>query len=616
MTTSGAHDRQPPITERLTPPGDDTDTVYYAPREGDLAMLALLLTVVLGTGGYTWHQLGGENPTGRAIFFGLFLFCMLWVAIVYTFKLSFGVVVGPHGLSLTRGPWRTELSWAETARLVERTESNGSRNYRWVVAMAYDTRRLQVREDMVSDYDRFRQDVYLRHRNWQDHGGTWGTAASGPFTASDDIRSRITWQLIAFALFLLPGLYFTLLLPETGLVGPVILLGAATFAVLVVRTWLGRQTYAVDNHSVSARRLFRPETVLRWRAMTKVERVRHPFGWVFRLGILLGNGLLELAARGDSRVRSFPWAPRVPEYLILRGAGHQVRIRLHQLARPDELLAWVEFYERIGRHATTRPASKSRPVPATLSFASPDQAMATPAGGVVAMDGLDGLDALDTAQTPIGVPRDPWAAAGTPASAGATTQPTASRPTHPGVFPPPAYTPAPRNTYETEYRYAASAPGSTPTSDDDAWLRETEAHLRAARPGSIPGVASHPGTPTPPAGHITRPAHLSQPAEHAARPSVPSRPAHQTHPARPTQPPQPPQPPRPIQQPPYYQPGPTQPRPLQPNPPTHPPTHPPMPTASTPDTSQHDDGFDAPTMDFQHAPPPPLPRFGPTKPEE
>jgi hypothetical protein len=56
-----------------------------------------------------------------------------------------------------------------------------------------------------------------------------------------------------------------------------------------------------------------------------------------------------VAARRDGRVQSFDWYPRVPEYLTLRGAGRQVRIRLHRLARPDEMLAWVEFYERLGR---------------------------------------------------------------------------------------------------------------------------------------------------------------------------------------------------------------------------------------------------------------------------
>ena len=85
---------------------------------------------------------------------------------------------------------------------------------------------------------------------------------------------------------------------------------------------------------------------LTWGEVTKVERTRHPVSGIILSGVALGRLALRLASRGDTGIRSFAWSPRVPEYLILRGGGRQARIRLHRLNQPDELLAWVEFYDQ------------------------------------------------------------------------------------------------------------------------------------------------------------------------------------------------------------------------------------------------------------------------------
>src|SRR5260370_34484245 len=83
-----------------------------------------------------------------------------------------------------------------------------------------------------------------------------------------------------------------------------------------------------------------------------------------------GPVALKAAAAPYLRVQSFDWAPRVPEYLTLRGAGRQVRIRLHRLTRPDEMLAWVEFYERQARHSSThRQARRTAPLGRLLGSA-------------------------------------------------------------------------------------------------------------------------------------------------------------------------------------------------------------------------------------------------------
>jgi hypothetical protein len=91
-----------------------------------------------------------------------------------------------------------------------------------------------------------------------------------------------------------------------------------------------------------------------------MDRSRHPFNVAIKAGIAVGRFALKLAMRNDKRLRSFDWYPRVPEYLSLRGGGHQIRINLHRVARPDELLAWVEFYERVGKRVSATEGQRKK----------------------------------------------------------------------------------------------------------------------------------------------------------------------------------------------------------------------------------------------------------------
>jgi hypothetical protein len=362
VSTTQSPDRGPQArsTQRLrdlTP--HDRDSVYYLPRGADWLWLGLFAAVLLGTCAWIWSQMGGESALGREIFFAAVLLSILWAAVIYTFKLSVSITVGPRGMSLVRGPWRTELTWAEVARMLERGKTSGGQHMRWVVAQAYDGRELRIREDMVTDYSRFRLEVYERHRLWQDHGGTWGTTGGGPFSATDDVANLVTWWLIGGGFCLLPGLYFLLLIPDTFYPGASLVALGALCALMALRARLGRQTYAVDRRAVVMHRPLRVVT-LSWSEVARVDRIRSPFRLLARLGILLGQGLLALAARADGRVESFSWSPRVPEYLMLRGGGRRVRVRLHRLARPDELLAWIEFYAQVAKEAREHPLA---PVP-------------------------------------------------------------------------------------------------------------------------------------------------------------------------------------------------------------------------------------------------------------
>src|SRR5206468_1001402 len=111
-------------------------------------------------------------------------------------------------------------------------------------------------------------------------------------------------------------------------------------------------------------------------------------------------------------------------YLTMRGTGRLVRIALHRVARPDELLAWVEFYERLGRRATaseqvrrtaapaTKPVLPELPAPDLSSPSGPldpwggardgdlEPASASNAAGMMDSEAVGALEAQDTAPAP------------------------------------------------------------------------------------------------------------------------------------------------------------------------------------------------------------------------
>ena len=357
----------------------DRDTAHYVPRMGDWLLLAILVVIFLGNGIYIWLKMGANSHAGRAIFFGLLLLCVLWAAIVYTFKLSVCVRVGPHGMSVVRGPWSTELAWRDVARLTERSQVRDGQRFRWLVALARDGRRMQIRDDMVLNYERFRLEVYERFRLWNDHGGTWGTTGGGPYAATEMLSGQTTWWTVGAVALGLPGVYFWVLLPETNPLGFALTAAAVVCGMLSVRSMLARQSYVVDGKVITVRRPFR-SIRLPWREVARVERTRTTFGGAIQVGIIAGRLVLKLAARTDGRVESFDWSPRIPEYLILRGAGHQARIRLHRLERPDEMLAWVEFYDNVARHAAESVLRRTgSPARALASLPAPQPAEDLPA---------------------------------------------------------------------------------------------------------------------------------------------------------------------------------------------------------------------------------------------
>lgn len=504
----------------------DRDTVYPAPRGGDWVLLGLLVVILLGNGLYVWAQRGWDDAIGHALFFGLALFCLYWSAAVYALKLSLSVRVGPHSISLVRGPWRMELPWSEVERLAERTDATRGQSYRWVVLTTYAGRRVQVREDLVVDYAAFRIEVYERHRLWQERGGTWGTNGGGPYITTDRVQGEARWWLLSSGAFLLPAVYILALLPGMPLVALGLLALALLCGAMVVRAFARRQRYVISPKRIEVRRLGRPSVTLGWSEIARVDRTRRAAGLLVGVGIVVGRVGLWLAAHSDARLLGFTWSPRTPEYLTLRGGGRRIHIRLHRLDRPDELLAWVEFYERLGRHAgqrSTRSSSPatSRPLPETIPASlAEDYGPSDPWSGGRGGDPAAGPETPATLEPATPGPATSMASAnamgaGTAASgasAGRDARPrVASRPLRQRI---PGYAPVPAPPPD-----AGTPPGTPAESSDDAWLRETrhQPGRTAAAPGA-PGASIAPVTGAlPPLAGAASPI----PATGAAPPTTP-----------------------------------------------------------------------------------------------
>ena len=467
----------------------DRESVFHAPRAGDVALLGVLVVVLLACGAWIWRQLGADSHAGRAFFFGLLLVSIYWCVLVYTLKLSLSVRVSPRGISVGRGPWRVEIRWIELTRLMERMQTLDGRRYRWVIAVARDNRRISIREDGIGDYARFRREIYDRYRVWRDHGGTWGATGSGPFVAREMVRDEAQWWTMGALMIALPGLYFTLLLPETNPLGYALLACALACVAMLARAFLLRQTYTIERPFIETRSALR-RTRLTWGEIAKVERTRHPVGGIILSVVALGRFILRLASRSDTGIRSFAWSPRVPEYLILRGGGRQARIKLHRLMQPDELLAWIEFYDQVRRSSAasrTRPVSEplSQPLAGAAGRASSGpvstplaaRASAGPAPAPTAARGATSGPISAPVSAPnltldlsgVSGPLDPW-------GGGRQGEPTATQPTAPRTLKTPFVARPPTTPRLPDLPpVAPAALEASQSSEDDAWLRETNA---------------------------------------------------------------------------------------------------------------------------------------------
>ena len=366
--------------------GESRARVYRARHGGDWLVLALFAVMPFATGISIWLQLGWQSATGRAAFWGLALVAVALAWAIYASRIAVRILVSHDGLAIRHGPRRWHLAWSEVNRLLERSQLLEDQRYRWVVAEAHDGRRLQVREDRVADYPRFRADVYAAYQEWREQSGSlgarWASRSSG-LLIERELPGGSRW-LGSFAVAALAvGVYLWTLIPAVRLVGAALLAGGALTAGARAGVWLRQQTVAVDGEGIEAHRRLRSRR-LEWNVVSRVERRRHPLGpWVVALARAVRRAG-ELLGRPNPWTGGSPWAPRVPEELILRGTGRQLRIRLDRLEHPDDLVAQVDRYTRALRRRATAampPSAPGRPTKRLAPLPSRDTQQSTTEAG-------------------------------------------------------------------------------------------------------------------------------------------------------------------------------------------------------------------------------------------
>jgi hypothetical protein len=343
--------------------GESRARVYRGRHGGDWLVLALFAVMPLATGISIWLQLGWHSATGRAAFWGLALFATALAWAIYASRIAVRILVSHDGLAIRHGPRRWSLAWSEVSRLLERSQLLEDQRYRWVVAETRDGRRLQVREDRVADYPRFRADVYAAYQEWREQSGSFGArlaSRSSGLLIERELPGGSRWLAYVAVAALAMGIYLWTMIPAARLVGAALVAGGVLTAGARASAWLRRQTVAVDGDGIEVHHRLQSRR-LEWDAVSRVERRRHPLGQ----GVVALAGAVrrasDLLGRSNPWTGGSPWAPRVPEGLILRGAGRQIRIRLDQLEHPDVLVAQVDRFTRVRRRRTTAAMPPSAP---------------------------------------------------------------------------------------------------------------------------------------------------------------------------------------------------------------------------------------------------------------
>lgn len=344
----------------------DPARVYRGHHGADWLVLALFTAMPVATGASIWLQLGGQSATGRATFWGLALFALALGWAIYATRIAVRVLVSSDGLAVRHGPARWYLPWVEVHRLLERSQLVDGQRYRWVVVEARDGRRLQVREDRVADYPRFRADVNAAYHQWRDRSAgidaRWARRGE-ELLIDQEKRGRARWLRSFAPAALAVGIYLWALIPAARLVSAAFLAGGMLAFGAVAGAWLARQTVAVDGEGIETRRRLR-STRLEWHALARVERRRRPLG---PAAVALARAIRtagNLLGRPNPWTGGSPWSPRMPEDLIVRGAGRQIRIRLDRLEHAEELVAQVEVYARAMQRPLSdaiRPPVRGRP---------------------------------------------------------------------------------------------------------------------------------------------------------------------------------------------------------------------------------------------------------------
>lgn len=329
----------------------DSPQVFRPRRIGDWLLIGMFAAIGTGTGLDVWYELGWSSQSGRAICLGLMLLAALWSFGYGAAKIAIGVAISRDGITAMQGPLYRYLPWSDVEHLRERSQMEGLRRRRWVVAEAYDGRRLLISEAVVGDYEAFRASLQVAYRDWQARtrlvSAPWHSASGAPFVARE-VPGASHWLRYFAIIVALPGVYLVTAFQDIALAGYALLAVSGILVLLSVRLWARRQTLILDNHGIEVRTRFGARRMA-WDLIAHADRSRHPLSPAVRVADRVFFAILQLINRQDSWTGGSRWPVRPPDELVVRGAGHRVTIRLHRMVEPDVLVLGIQHQIRAMR---------------------------------------------------------------------------------------------------------------------------------------------------------------------------------------------------------------------------------------------------------------------------
>jgi hypothetical protein len=328
----------------LTSSWSDSPQVFRPRRIGNWLLIGMFAAIGAGTGLDVWYELGWSSQSGRAICLGLMLLAALWSLGYGAAKIAIGVAIARDGITAMQGPLYRYMPWSDVEHLRERSQMEGLRRRRWVVAEAYDGRKLLISEAAVGDYEAFRASLQAVYREWQARArlvsAPWHSTSGAPFVARE-VPGASRWLRYFAIMVALPGVYFVTAFQATAVVGYALVALSGVLVLLSVRLWARRQTLILDNHGIEVRTRFGARRMA-WDLIARADRSRHPLSPAMRVADRVFFAILQLVNRQDSWTGGSRWPVLPPDELVVRGAGHRITIRLHRMAEPDVLVLGIQ----------------------------------------------------------------------------------------------------------------------------------------------------------------------------------------------------------------------------------------------------------------------------------
>jgi len=330
---------------------------------GGWIVLVGLAAVFLGTGISVRLALHAHHPIlGDLAVIIAGLVALAWAALYYSLRVSVHAIIASEGLTIAHGAWRHMIAWRDVVRMSEWTTLTEGIRYRWIALWSVNGTRLQVRQDLVSNFDLFRSDL-LGHLDAAHELPPSVTDLDQPLLMQADLSRDITQWGMLMAIGVISGVLMVSFLPGVFVLDAIVLgLGVLAF-VIALGIFLFRQNVTVSGDGVQARRgPFR--RIITWAAMYGLER-DHGTGLRGALGIL-GRGMVMILFRIDRRSAVVPGAERSHSTIFIRGnSGERIRIREEQYHHPEWLRARLRAEVAALQAAAAPIAPRVQPLPKT-----------------------------------------------------------------------------------------------------------------------------------------------------------------------------------------------------------------------------------------------------------